>query len=84
MLTYKYNTEENNKFQNTRLEGFNDSKDVGHESVDYDTVVWYRVTIIQEEKMQPLTSDEFLSFNSRRSVIWLPTFGMKLLSPYEG
>lgn len=31
-FTYKYNTEENNKFQNTRLEGFNDSKDLGHKS----------------------------------------------------
>lgn len=31
MFTYKYNTEENNK-QNTRLEGFNDSKDLGHKS----------------------------------------------------
>jgi len=32
MFTYKYNTEGNNKFQNTRLEGFNNSKDLGHES----------------------------------------------------
>lgn len=31
MFIYKYNTEENNK-QNTRLEGFNDSKDFGLES----------------------------------------------------
>jgi len=32
MFTYKYNTEENNKFKNTRHEGFNDSKDLGRES----------------------------------------------------
>jgi hypothetical protein len=51
--------------------------------VDYDTLVWYRVTNIQEEKMQPLTSYELLNFNSRKCGIWLQTFGMKLLSPYE-
>lgn len=32
MFTYKYNTEKNVKFKNTRLEGFNDSKELGHES----------------------------------------------------
>ena len=51
--------------------------------VDYDTVVWCRVTNIQEENMQPLTSDYLKSFNSRKSGRWLPTFGMKLLSSYD-